>query len=75
MALFPFSDERVVRQLFRQISQKELLAGRMTTVPLTQPNLVGTLTHSPEYRNSLFYEMLGWFWNTRQRKKSRNEEQ
>jgi hypothetical protein len=45
--MFPFSDERVVMQLFRQI-----LVGRMTTVLLTQPNLVGALTHSPEERNS-----------------------
>lgn len=27
--------------------------------PLTEANLAGTLTHSPEYRNSSFCEMLG----------------
>ena len=50
--MFPFSDERVVRQLFRQILHEELLVGRMKTVLLTQPNLAGALTHSPEDRNS-----------------------
>jgi len=52
LELFPFSDERVVRQPFRWILHKGLLVGRMTTVLLTQPNVTAALTHSPEDRNS-----------------------
>jgi len=52
LELFPISDERVVRQLFRLILHKELCVGRMTTILLTQPNLVGALTYSPQGRNS-----------------------